>query len=152
MKIEKRISLIILFTILIIILLTNTTKAYFTDYYIASGEIPMSLGIPNAILVKREENNIKYFKVTNKGKVECGVRIKIFGIDLQENMIVIDENWEKRNDGYIYYKYPLNLEGSTTEISINYNGIKLIGVGEFCNCKYDEMGNMEFDWNYTIKM
>lgn len=152
MKIKNKIRFIMFFTILIIILLTNSAIAWLSGKLNLYGIIPISLEIPNATLVKREENNIKYFKITNIGNSECGVRIKIFGIDLQKNMIVIDENWEKKNDGYIYYKYPLKLDTSTTEISINYNGTKLICIGEYCSCLYDENGNMKCDWNYTIEI
>lgn len=66
-------------------------------------------------------------------------------------MIILDGNWERKDDGYIYYKNPLNPGNSTTEISINKN-LTIICIGEYCNALYSESGNAECNWDYTLEI
>ena len=151
MERKNKIVFSIFFTIFIVVLLTGVVKAYFSDLESASGQVQVSLELPETTLEKREENNIKYFKVNNTGNSECFVRVKVFGIGLEDSMINIDSSWEKKGDGYIYYKNPLNIGESTTEISINKNST-IICIGEYCNVSYDENENAICDWNYSVGM
>lgn len=152
MKRKTKISIIIFFTILIIVLLTGVVVAVFTSYATTEGQVRISLKAPEGTIEKRQENTTKYFKAINAGETECAVRIKIFGINLQDNMITTDSNWEKKDDGYIYYKTSLKPGESTTEIAVNSNVSKVICIGEYGNAVYDENGNVQCDWNYSIKL
>lgn len=88
MKMSKKILLAMLTTIGILTLSMNV-YAYIDGFTSASGTVTVSCGIPEATVEKYEENNIKYFKVSNTGKWDCFVRIKIWGNTLESSMIRI---------------------------------------------------------------
>jgi hypothetical protein len=151
MKIKNKFNFILIIMIFTILLLTGNVQAYYGQKIIASGKVQVLFGMPQATIEKREESNTQYFKVTNTGNSECFVRIKVFGIGLEDSMIILDGNWERKDDGYIYYKNPLNPGNSTTEISINKN-LTIICIGEYCNALYSESGNAECNWDYTLEI
>lgn len=80
---------IVIITISILLLLSISVYAYYIDYAAAEGSVSISCGIPKAIVEKYEENNIKKFKITNTGKWDCFVRVKIFGIGLTNSMLTL---------------------------------------------------------------
>lgn len=151
MKIKNKFNFILIIMIFTILLLTGNVQAYFVDYIHASLKAQILFGVPQASIGKREESGMQYFKATNTGNGECFVRIKVFGIGLEDSMITLDGNWERKDDGYIYYKNPLNPGSSTTEISINKN-LTIICIGEYCNAVYSESGNAECNWDYTLEI
>lgn len=151
MKIKNKFNFIIIIMIFTILLLTGKAQAYFGDVAHASLKAQILFGVPQASIEKREERDMQYFKATNTGNGECFVRIKVFGIGLEDSMITLDGNWERKDDGYIYYKNPLNPGSSTTEISINKN-LTIICIGEYCNAVYSESGNAECNWDYTLEI
>lgn len=102
---------------LVLTLSVGSTLAYFTTYARARGGYTLALG--DSTEIKEEFDDwVKHVQIENTGETPCYVRVKLFaGSAYTLEISAQDDDWVYReDDGYWYYKKPVEPGGLTSVI------------------------------------
>lgn len=100
--ISKRSLIALLAVMLLIISSVGATVAYFSATDKAEGAAVLNLKGESRI--DEGDKDFKEIVVTNTGKPDLIVRVKIFGVDTTKMDVATPDGWAEGNDGWYYYR------------------------------------------------
>lgn len=117
MKKRKGMILPLLALVMLALMLTKGTLAYFTARDASEGSVPVKLRWETE-LHEELEGNDKHLVVTNTGEVPVIVRVRIFASGVIESIDDVDGMWKSDPDGWWYYDGILAPGRSTGELYV----------------------------------
>lgn len=142
-------------TILCLGLMITKIWAYFFTKQETTGQLTLSVSVPQITLEETVTGMTKNCMVCNSEQSENAyVRLKAFAPAGIEISYEADEGWTPGGDGYYYYTDILCPGVTTTEICIRIETGENIGqdcfgiavIAEAVKVQYDEAGNSFADW------
>lgn len=140
----------------------QSAMAYFTTYVKAKGGCEITLGSETEIH-ENVKDMTKEIKITNTGKTDCYVRVKVFcgsQLDIAYSGAVDDKGnalWTKKDDGYWYYKEILKAGGTSEVLEVKISlpedykdSFNVIVVQECTPVQYKADGTPYADWNAKV--
>ena len=100
--VSKRTLIALLAVMLLIISSVGATVAYFSDTDKAEGAAVLNLKGESRI--DEGDKDFKEITVTNTGKPDLIVRVRLFGVDTAKMDVSVPEGWAEGSDGWYYYK------------------------------------------------
>lgn len=151
-------TLIIIFTIIILTILSGAVYAYFASQIESNGDFSVSLDNANVRITKNQILNGKLnVELENSGKEEQYARIKIVAPEFIK-LTSTSTYWKLEDDGYWYYSNMLEPgeKSSVLQLDINVKGtqnrdFKIVTNVESTNVWYDGNGRPYANWEFTYK-
>lgn len=158
MKNKKIISAAACALILLAVVAVKPVMAYFTDYSVAAGSVPVVIKDTPSGVDETFDSWVKHVTITNSETgYECYVRVAAIASDKYELKMGpnTEEGWSYGDDGYYYYDKIVPAGGSTTQLDIVISGAEeddfnVIIVHEATKVLYDKDGNPYADWSTVI--
>ena len=145
--------------VLTAIVAVKPALAYFTDYSVASGSVPVTIKDTPTGVDESFDSWTKHVVITNaEDGYECFVRVAAMAGDKYKIEMGkgTEKGWEYNSeDGYYYYYKPLAPGGSTSNLDLVIEGAEdddfnVIIVHEATKVLYDGDGNPYADWSTII--
>ena len=109
--ISKRTLIALLAVMLLIISSVGATVAYFSDTNKAEGAA--TLNLKGETKIDEGNKEFKQIVITNTGKADLLVRVKLFGVDTSKMPVTVPSGWTPGNDGWYYFKTVLTPQATT---------------------------------------
>ena len=112
--ISKRTLIALLAVMLLIISSVGATVAYFSDTDKAEGAA--ALNLKGETKIEEGDKDFKQIVITNTGKADLLVRVKLFGADEKVVTVSVPDGWAAGDGGWYYYRtiLPGNQETQAT--------------------------------------
>ena len=100
--ISKRTLIALLAVMLLIVSSVGATVAYFSDTSKAEGAA--TLNLRGETKIDEGDKDFKEIVITNTGKADLLVRVKLFGVDTSKMDVTVPSGWAAGNDGWYYFR------------------------------------------------
>lgn len=146
----------------------GTAQAYFTTYATAKGGHRISLGTRTGI-TEEFSRWTKHISISNTGKRECFVRVKVFAGSTYQLDYTGNGAWRAGEDGYWYYDAVLPAGGVTASLDVKITlpevtetdeegnalpfteDFNVVVIQECTAALYREDGTAYADWNMLLE-
>ena len=156
---KKHLKVIIIISIIIIGIMIKEVWAYFSDTSTVSGKIEITTGYTTTTLEQSVNNEVITLKPKNSGQYAGYMRIKIFTPNSVKVELQSNENWEQRENGYIYYKDVVSVGQDIPELKFKLNmdtdtlqEFNMTVVNEMTKVSYQKDGTSYADWDKTLNV